>query len=105
MVSLLPSTELEPGDRFELSPIPVAGRILLPDFFRAVPIQRVTAPDGRAWEVAPGPSLVAPTTGWAPPPDQALWLVYQDGAFRLLPEPLPPSPTEVRTDIGVPITQ
>jgi SNF2 family DNA or RNA helicase len=105
MVSLLPSTDIEPGDRFELSPTPIAGRIALPDFFRAVPLTRAVAPDGRPWEVAPGPSLVVPTTGWAPSPDQALWLVHEDGAFRLLAEPLPPPAADLRTDLGVPITQ
>ncbi len=104
---LLPTIDLEPGDRFELCPTPSAGHVPLPDFFRSgtAPLRRAVAPDGRAWE-ADDAGLRVPESAWRPGPDEVLWLEYQASDFRLVAEKRSArSPAEQRTDLGVPISQ
>jgi SNF2 family DNA or RNA helicase len=101
------STDLEPGDRFELTPVPSGGRIPLPDFLRAgtVAAPHVLGPDGRPWQVADG-NLVVPDTSWRPAGEEALWLEFGGAEFRVVAERRPGvGAGELRTDLGVPISQ
>src|SRR6516225_9951255 len=84
-----PSTNLEPGDRFEV--FPADGRIPLPDYLRQAgpPVARLTDLAGRPhvladpagpWLGLPGP---LPELGFG----DTLWLEYQGGdSFRLVLE-------------------
>ncbi len=109
---LTPSTALEPGDRFELPAAARAGRLPLPDFFRAAGAPpRFLDPTGQPLEVQPGPAgpaLVVPDTRrWNADPAGVFWLEYQaPGIFRLTVEPDGPSPglADLRTEQGVVIT-
>jgi superfamily II DNA or RNA helicase len=108
--ALVPTAQLEPGDRFELSPSLEGGRVPLPDFFRlgGASVARAVGPDGRAWAPAPGPApaLVLPEGGWRPARGDAVWLEHQTGGdFRVVVERARAveEEAETRTDLGVPI--
>jgi SNF2 family DNA or RNA helicase len=107
--SLLPSLDLEPGDRFEIVVEP-GGRLLLPDFVRGSrsPVEQLEDPSGRPLSLRriPGngqleiPELEHLEVG----PADTLWLEYEGPSrFRLVREHEPAAlvPAEVKTEQGI----
>ena len=110
--SLFVPPGLEPGDRFEVTPIGGTGRlsvprVLGPDGF---PIEQIEDPAGRPLDLAldaSAGSIVVPKLGEGVSRSNGpLWLEYRaPGRFRLIVEPGAPHPANgsVVTEQGVPI--
>jgi SNF2 family DNA or RNA helicase len=107
----LPSTALEPGDRFELVPA-ADDRVALPDYLREThtPVARLVEPSGQVVPAQLDPSgsgLIVPgLRRWIAGPGDVLWLEYDQGdRFRLVAEPAPalPDVPDLKTEPGVSI--
>jgi SNF2 family DNA or RNA helicase len=104
---------LEPGDRFEVTPIGGAGRLSLPRVLGpdGFPIQQIEDPAGRPLDLAldaSASSVIVPKLGESLSRLAAgpLWLEYRaPGRFRLIIEPGTPNPANgsIVTEQGVPI--
>src|SRR4051812_32566711 len=88
-----PGTSLEPGDRFELTPAPTNGALLLPDFFQTAPVSlgKLEDESGRPlavqWKPAEKFFVVPDLVPSGSRPHEVFWLEYQgQDRFRLLVE-------------------
>jgi SNF2 family DNA or RNA helicase len=93
-----PTTDLEPGDRFEL-PVATQDRVALPSYLQARPelVQQVSDPQGRLldirWQTAEPVLLLPEATRHDLQTADSLWLAYQgNGRFSLVPQKEPPPP-------------
>jgi SNF2 family DNA or RNA helicase len=104
---------LEPGDRFEVTPIGGAGRLSLPGVLGpdGFPVEQIEDPAGRPLHLsldASAGSVIVPNLGESLSRIAAgpLWLEYRaPGRFRLIFEPGTPHPANgsIVTEQGVPI--
>ena len=104
---------LEPGDRFEVTPIGGTGRLSLPRVLGpdGFPIEQIEDPAGRPLDLALDrrgelARRAEAGRGRLPIAGRPLWLEYRaPGRFRLIVEPGTPHPAngEIVTEQGVPI--